>query len=116
MAVNKERVALFQRVGALRGSLAARHNIGRIEYHTLTFGNHEIGIRHWKIAAEAGHQKSLHALRDIYNAGGSRPGKEFISKDYLDSAYRACHEAQMEVKTEEREKHRTTAESSKSKC
>ena len=107
MAVNKERVALFQRVGALRGSLAARHNIGRIEYHTLTFGNHEIGIRHWKIAAEAGHQKSLHALRDIYNAGGSRPGKEFISKDYLDSAYRACHEAQMEVKSEEREKHRT---------
>jgi hypothetical protein len=29
-----------------------------------------------------------------------------ISKEYLDSVYRACHVAQMEVKSEEREKHR----------
>ena len=48
---------------------------------------------------------SLNELRDIYNADGKKPGKEFISKEYLDSAYRACHEAQMEVKTAEREKH-----------
>ena len=45
------------------------------------------------------------ALRDIYNADGKHPGKEFISKEYLDFAYRACHGAQMEVKTEERDKH-----------
>ena len=32
-------------------------------------------------------------------------GKEFISEEYLDFAYRACHKAQMEVKSEEREKH-----------
>ena len=82
----------------------ARYNIGISEYKS---GNHEIGIRHWKIAAEAGNQDSLNVLRDIYNADGntSMPGKEFISKEYLDSAYRACHGAQMEVKTEEREKH-----------
>ena len=30
-----------------------------------------------------------------------------ISKECLDKVYRACHEAQMEVKTEEREKHRS---------
>ena len=58
-------------------------------------GNHEIGIRHWKIAAEGGLQKSLNALRCIYNADG-----EFISKDYLESIYRACHGAQMEVASE----------------
>ena len=94
---------MFERIGALRGEILARYNIGVSEYHT--FGNHENGIRHWKIAAEAGDQDSLNALRKIYNADGKRPGKEFISKEYLDFAYRACHEAQMEVTTEERKKH-----------
>jgi hypothetical protein len=28
-----------------------------------------------------------------------------ISKEYLDSVYRACHAAQEEVRSEEREKH-----------
>ena len=102
VAVDKERAALFERVGALRGDIGARYNIGVAEYD---FGNHEIGIRHWKIAAEAGYQVSLNALRRIYNADGKKPGKEFISKEYLESTYRACHEAQMEVKSEERDKH-----------
>ena len=108
VAVNKERAALFDRIGALRGDIAARNNIGYSEYDDL--GNHEIGIRHWKIAAEAGLQESLNSLRKIYNADGKRPGKEFITKDYLDFAYRSCHEAQMDVKTEEREKHRAEEE------
>ena len=105
LAVDTERAALFERVGALRGHICARHNIGVSEYYNL--GNHEIGIRHWKIAAEAGYQKSLDDLRKIFNADGKLPGKEFISKEYLDFAYRACHGAQMEVKSEEREKHRS---------
>jgi len=103
VAVDKEIAALFERIGALRGSLGARHNIGSLEYTNL--GNHEIAIRHWKIAAEAGLQESLNALKSIYNADGKKPGKEFITKEYLESTYRACHDAQMEVKTEEREKH-----------
>ena len=104
VAVDKERAALFWRVGALRGDVVARHNIGCSEYG---LGNHEIAIRHWKIAAEGGHQKSLDILKNIYNADGKEPGKEFISKEDMNSTYRACHEAQMEIKTEEREKHRT---------
>jgi hypothetical protein len=104
LAVDKERAALFYRVGALGGNIAARHNIGCSEYIP---GNHEIGIRHWKIAAEDGYQDSLNVLRAIYNADGKRPGKEFISKEFLESTYRACHEAQMEVASEEREKHRS---------
>ena len=70
-------------------------------------GNHEVGIRHWKIAADAGNQNSLNALRDIYNASDKGPGREFVTKEYLNFAFRACHEAQMEVKSEAREKHRT---------
>ena len=49
-------------------------------------------------------QGSLNKLRDIYNADGKLPGKEFITKEYLNFAYRACHGAQLEVKTEERER------------
>ena len=101
VAVDKERSAFFRRVGALRGDIAARHNIGYSEYFDL--GNHGIGIRHWKIAAEAGHQLSLDVLRDIFN--GKIPGKEFISEECMESTYRACHDAQMEVKSEERVKH-----------
>jgi len=108
VAVDKERVALFERIGALRGDICARNNAGCSEYYDL--GNHEIGIRHWKIAAEGGHQGSFNALRNIYNANCKRPGKEFITKEYLDFAYRACHRAQMEVKSEEREKHWTTCD------
>ena len=105
VAVDKKRAALFKRIGALRGDIVARHNIGCIEYHS--FGNHEIAIRHWKIAAEAGYLNSLNALKEIYYADGKKPGKDFISKDYLESIYRAGHEAQLQVKSEEREKHRT---------
>ena len=47
----------------------------------------------------------LDVLKDIYIDDDNTPGKEFISKEYLDFAYRACHGAQMEVKSEEREKH-----------
>ena len=93
---------MFERAGALRGSVGARHNVGCSEYYNL--GNHEIG-RHWKIAAEGGLQKSLNALRCIYNADGEKPEKEFISKGYLESIYRACHGAQMEVASEGREKY-----------
>ena len=103
LAIDKERAALFYRVGALRGDIMARHNIGCSEYEEL--GNHEIAIRHWKIAAEAGYQGSLDMLRGIYNADGNVPGKEFISKEEMDTIYRSGHEAQMEVKSEEREKH-----------
>ena len=113
VAVDKERAALFWRVGALRGDVYARNNIGYAEYD---LGNHEIAIRHWKIAAEAGYQISLNTLRNIYNANGKQPGKDFISKECLDFAYRACHGAQMEVKSEEREKHCTAEECKCTEC
>ena len=105
VSADKERAALFERIGALRGDVVARNNIGCSEYYNL--GNHEIGIRHLKIAAEAGLQESLDVLKKIYNADGKMPGKEFITKEYLESTYRACHEAQMEVASEERQKHRS---------
>ena len=105
VSINQERAALFEKVGALRGHIVGRYNIGWSEYYDL--GNHEIGIRHWKIAAEAGYQPSLDILKKIYNADGKMPGKEFISKEEMNTIYRSGHDAQMEIKSEEREKHCT---------
>ena len=105
VSVDMERSALFERVGALRGFILSRHRTGVAEYNE--YDNHEIAIRHWKIAAEAGFQPSLDALKFIYDAGGKEPGKEFISKECMESLYRVCHDAQEEAKSEEREKHCT---------
>jgi len=72
---------LFERTGALRGNVVARHNIGCFECYDL--GSREIGNRHWKVAAEAGCQRFLNAVRRIYNADGKLPGKQFVSKEHL---------------------------------
>ena len=99
--VDMNKFALFDKVAVIRGDVTSRHNMGVREYAS---GNHEDAIRHWKIAAEAGSQPSLNGLRDIFNSDGKFPGKEFISKGDLDNIYRAGHEAQEMVKSEEREK------------
>lgn len=101
--LDRKKADLFCRVGAMRGCIVARHLIAKNDYGS---GNHEVGIRHWKIAAEAGSQSSLEELKSIYNADEKMPGKEFISKEERDRIYRVCHEAQMAVKSDEREKHR----------
>ena len=100
---NNERFVLFAKAGALRGHIVARHAIGSFEYFDLH--NHELGIRHWKVAAEAGNQTSLDKLKAIFYTKGKLPGNEFITKDELDKIYRSCHAAQEEVKSEGREKY-----------
>ena len=58
------------------------------------------------MAAQAGNQESLNKLKAIYNdADGTLPGKQFIAKEELHAIYRACHNAQEDVKSEERVKH-----------
>ena len=100
---NNERFVLFAKAGAVRGHIVARHCLGSFEYFDLH--NHEVGIRHWKIAAEAGSQTSLDKLKAFFYTGGKLPGSEFITKDELDNIYRSCHAAQEEVTSEGREKH-----------
>ena len=99
-AIDKSKSALFYKIGALRGHMLSRLGIAMTEYK---LGNNEAGIRHWKIAAEAGMQPALDKLEEILNE--KLPGKEFISKEELDNLHRMCHKAQEEVKTDEREKY-----------
>ena len=103
VSVDKEKANVFDRMGAAKGCIIARNLLGCYEYFDK--GNRERGIRHWKIAAAAGNQISLNQLKRIYIADGELPGKEFISKEDLDKAFRICHESQQEVKSEGREKH-----------
>lgn len=105
--VDKSKAALFYKIGALRGHIISRWCVAMAEYD---HGNHEVGIRHFKIAAEAGMQPALDELKKIFSANGKLPGKEFISKEELDTIYRMCHEAQEDIKSEEREKHFTEEE------
>ena len=112
VAKDMNRVILFSRVGALRGDINARHNIGILEYQVL--GNHDVAIRHWKISAEGGNQMSIEWLNRIFNADGKMPGIESISKEDMDNIYRAGHTAQEEIKSEEREKY--VREEDKFKC
>jgi len=50
-------------------------------------------------------QPSLNELKTIYNANGKILGNDIITNECMDSLYRVCHDAQEEVKSEEREKH-----------
>ena len=111
VAKDYKKGSLMERAGAIRGLVAARHNVGCSEYYD--FGNYELGIRHWKVAAKAGYQMSLNSLRKVYNSGGMMPGKDFISKSELDNIYRLCHQAKEEVNSEERQKHRTEEDNKK---
>ena len=80
---NNEKFMLFAKAGALRGHIVARHAIGSFEYFQLH--THELGIRHWKIAAEAGNQTSLDKLKAIfipkenYLGTNSSPRMNFIT-------------------------------------
>ena len=102
IAADDDKCILFYRAAALRGDLIAHHKIGCLEYDSE---NYELGIRHWKFAAEHGNQLSVNSLRNIYNATEKMPGKEFISKECMDKVYRASFAAQEEVYSEAREKY-----------
>lgn len=94
-----EEAAFLYRAGAFRGCVVARDNIGVHEYAAE---NLEIAIRHWKNSAEAGNQRSLDRIKNIFNR--KLVGNDFISKEYMDSVYRVCHDAQVNVKSEDRKR------------
>ena len=107
------RSVVFYKAGAVRGCITGRWNIGLLDYEA---GKCEEGIRHFKIAAEAGFQQALDKLKKIFLANGQEPGKEFITKTYLDRTFRICHAAQKEVESEERKKHCDLDDYDKYRC
>ena len=89
--VNKAKYYL--ELAAMLGDIRARHNLGGIEAEA---GNVDRTMKHWMIAAKAGSERSLKNIKLGFRDG-------FIAKDGYESALRAYHERQDEMKSDERD-------------
>ena len=82
------------RISAIGGLLAPRYNLAGLAYHAK---NIKLAMKHWIIAAEAGDDKSLNALKLGYKAG-------HVTKDAFAKALRAHQSANDEAKSENRDR------------
>jgi tetratricopeptide (TPR) repeat protein len=78
---------------AVRGHASARHNLAYCEENN---GRIDRAVKHFIIAANLGHDRSLQALKDCYKGGA-------ISKEDFAAALRAHHAAVNETKSPQRE-------------
>jgi TPR repeat protein len=83
------------RIAAIGGDLDVRCNLAELAYLTE---NVELAMKHWIIAAEAGHDQSLNDLKLLgYKAG-------HVTKDAFAKALRAHQSANDEAKSENRDR------------
>jgi len=94
MEVNKKKAKHYYELAAMGGSVSARNNIGLLEYR---IGNQHRAFKHFIMAARAGHETSLDAVRIGFRNG-------LVTKDVYASTLRAHHESQIEMKSDAREK------------
>jgi len=83
----------YYELAAMGGVVLARHNLGILEVQA---GNIDRAVKHWMIAAGAGHDKSLKEIRKGYMYG-------VATKDDFEKALRAHKEANDEMKSDQRE-------------
>ena len=91
--VNNKKMVYHLEEAAIGGDLIARHNLGYMEE---LLGNMGRAVKHWIIAANMGHDKSLGSLKKYYRKG-------LVSKDDLASALRAHQAAVDATKSPKRE-------------
>ena len=92
--VDKKKAKHYFELSAMMGSVAARFNCGFIEFEA---GNEDRAIKHFILAAKAGHDDALGFCKAGYRDGA-------ITKDEYASTLRAYHERQTEMKSEMRDK------------
>ena len=80
-------------LAAMGGDAEARHNLGCFEEE---MGNRNKAINHWMIAAGAGFDLSLSAIREAFSRGNA-------TKDDFETALRAHMQSKDEMKSEQRE-------------
>ena len=91
--MDKEKAKYFWELAAIGGSIKARQSLCSAE---ALSGNYQRGIKHIMIAARAGDEESLDAVKLGYMDG-------FITKDEYASTLRVYHERQSEMKSEARD-------------
>jgi len=77
----------------MRGEVLARHNIGCLEGSA---GNMNRAVKHWRISAGAGYDKSLKEIRQCFLEGHA-------TKGYFEKALRAHKEAKHAMKSDQRD-------------
>ena len=83
----------YWELAAMGGHVLARHNLGVNEERA---GNMDRAIKHWMIAAGAGHDNSLKEIKECFMHGE-------VTKDDFEEAFRAHKEATDEMKSDQRE-------------
>ena len=92
--VDKKKAQYYYELAAMKGDVHARYNLGIIVEDA---GNEDRAYKHFAIAARAGSERSLDAVKDGFMDG-------FITKDEYTNTLRAYQESQDEMKSEERDK------------
>ena len=78
---------------AIAGHEGARSNLGSIECNS---GNMNRAVKHWIIAASAGHHIAMHILQEIFEEG-------IVSRDVIDSTLTAYNNSCAEMRSEARD-------------
>jgi len=84
----------YWELAAMDGIMSARQNLGVLEHRG---GNSERAMRHLIIAAKAGSEKPMHAVKVAYKGG-------LVTKDEFASILRVHHERKKELKSDARDK------------
>ena len=80
---------------AMAGHEVARYYVGGLEIES---GNMERAVKHWIIAASAGHCKAMNALTTLFKRG-------VVSRDRIDSTLTAYNNSCVEMRSEARDKY-----------
>ena len=91
--IDMEKAKHYWELAAMGGCVLARRNLGVFEEKA---GNFDRAMKHYMIAAAAGHDNSLDAIRNVFMSGHA-------TKDDFAKALRAHQAANDEVKSEQRE-------------
>jgi hypothetical protein len=77
----------------MAGHEVARYNLGCMDFHS---GNDLRGLKHWTIAASAGHHTAMHSMQMEFEKG-------LVSRDAIDSTLTAYNTSCMEMRSEARD-------------
>ena len=92
--VNMKRAKHYWELAAIMGDVVARYNLGVFDEKA---GNNYRAMKHYAIAASAGHKVSLDAVKDGYMDG-------YVTKDQYTKALRSYQTRQDEAKSDTRDK------------
>jgi len=93
--VDKKKAHHYFELAAKKGNVLARHNLGVVEMRAGNFGR---ALKHWMIAVEGGHAKSLDNIKRLYSDGDATKDED----DYK-TALRKFQEYVGEIKSELRD-------------